>query len=55
MQRDIMEGRPSELAAQNGAVARLGEEVGVATPAHSFIYSSLLPAELRARGELQFP
>jgi len=55
MQRDIVEGRPSELAAQNGAVARLGEEVGVATPAHSFIYSSLLPAELRARGELQFP
>jgi 2-dehydropantoate 2-reductase len=55
MQRDIMEGRPSELAAQNGAVVRLGEEVGVATPVHSFIYGSLLPMEVRARGQLEFP
>jgi 2-dehydropantoate 2-reductase len=55
MQRDIMEGRPSELDAQNGAVVRLGQEVGVATPVHSFIYRSLWPQELQARGEVQFP
>ncbi len=54
MQRDIMEGRPSELASQNGAVVRLGQEAGVATPLHRFIYHSLLPLELRARGQVQF-
>lgn len=54
MQRDIMEGRPSELESQNGAVVRLGREVDVATPVHSFIYQSLLPLELRARGQVQF-
>jgi 2-dehydropantoate 2-reductase len=54
MQRDIMEGRPSELASQNGAVVRLGQEVGVATPLHAFIYHSLLPLELRMRGEVEF-
>jgi 2-dehydropantoate 2-reductase len=55
MQRDILEGRPSELAWQNGAVMRLGHEVGVATPVHSFIYRSLWPLELRARGQVEFP
>lgn len=54
MQRDMMAGRPSELASQNGAVVRLGREVGVATPLHSFIYHSLLPSEKRARGEVEF-
>lgn len=51
MQRDIMDGRPSELEAQNGAVVRLGQEAGVDTPVHSFIYHSLLPQELAARGQ----
>jgi 2-dehydropantoate 2-reductase len=55
MQRDIMEGRPSELAYQNGAVVRLGREAGVAIPVHSFIYRCLWPLELRARGEVEFP
>jgi 2-dehydropantoate 2-reductase len=55
MQRDVMAGRPSELDAQIGAVVRLGQEVRVATPLHAFIYGSLLPLELRARGQLQFP
>ena len=54
MQRDIMNGRPSELEFQNGAVVRLGQEVGVETPVNSFIYDSLLPMEMRARGQLQF-
>ena len=55
MQRDVMTGRPSELEAQIGAVVRLGEAVGIATPLHAFIYASLLPLERRARGQLQFP
>ncbi len=55
LQRDIMEGKPSELSEWNGAVVRLGQEVGVITPLHTFIYNSLLPLELRARGQVQFP
>ncbi len=55
MQRDIRSGRPSELEAQNGAVVRMGKQVGVETPINTFIYNSLLPMEMRARGQLQFP
>jgi len=55
MQRDIAEGRPSELDAQIGAVVRFGKDADVATPLHRLIYNSLLPMELRARGKLQFP
>lgn len=51
MQRDIMEGRPSELEAQNGAIVRLSEVAGVDTPVHHFLYYSLLPQERAARGE----
>ena len=54
MQRDIMEGRPSELHEQAGAVVRLGEKGGVATPVNRFIYHSLLPLERKARGEIAF-
>lgn len=54
MQRDIQDGRPSELDYQTGTVVRLGQEVGVATPLHTFIYHSLLPQERRARGELEW-
>jgi 2-dehydropantoate 2-reductase len=50
MQRDIMEGRPSELEAQVGAVVRLGERLGVPVPVHRMIYETLLPLERRARG-----
>jgi 2-dehydropantoate 2-reductase len=55
LQRDIAAGKPSELEAWNGAVVRLGREVKVSTPLHEFIYSSLLPSELQARGQMQFP
>ncbi len=55
MQRDIMAERPSELESQSGAVVRLGREVGVETPLHAFIYYSLLPLELKARGKIAFP
>lgn len=54
MQRDIIAGRPSELASQNGAVLRLGADKDIDTPLHRFIYHSLLPQERRARGELSF-
>lgn len=49
MQRDILEGRPSELDYQTGAVVRLGRASHVAVPVNDFIYSSLLPGERRAR------
>lgn len=51
MQRDVMDGRPSELEAQNGAVVRLGGQAGIATPVNGFIYHSLLAMERQARGE----
>jgi 2-dehydropantoate 2-reductase len=54
MQRDIMRGLPSELEAQTGAVVRLGREAGVETPINALIYASLLPLEMRSRGQLQF-
>jgi 2-dehydropantoate 2-reductase len=54
LQRDVMAGRPSELEAQLGAVVRFGQEANVSTPLLTFIYHSLLPMELRARGQLQF-
>jgi 2-dehydropantoate 2-reductase len=46
----MMEGRPSELEAQTGAVTRLGRALGVRTPTHDFIYAALLPQERDARG-----
>ena len=51
MQRDIVAGRPSELASQSGAVVRLGRVAGVEVPVHTFIYHSLLLLEMQARGE----
>jgi len=54
MQRDIMEGRPSELEEQCGAVVRNGEKCGVKTPVNQFLYYSLLPLERKARGEISF-
>ena len=53
LQRDITAGVPSELDAWSGAAVRLGAEGGVPTPVHSFIYSVLLPGELKARGECE--
>jgi 2-dehydropantoate 2-reductase len=54
MQRDIAEGRPSEIESWNGAVVRLGRENGVRACLNAFIYESLLPLELKARGKLSF-
>ena len=55
LQRDIVAERPSEMDALIGALVRLGAEAGVATPVHTFLYHSLLPQELRARGTLPIP
>jgi 2-dehydropantoate 2-reductase len=52
MQRDILAGKPSELEAWTGAVVRLGRQVGVETSLHDFLYRSLLPQEMRARGQV---
>ena len=52
MQRDILEGRPSELEAHSGVVVRLGRAAGVPTPIHQFVYAALLPMEIDARRDL---
>ena len=49
-QRDIMEGRPSELENFNGYIVKQGELLGIETPVNQFIYSCLLPQEQIARG-----
>jgi 2-dehydropantoate 2-reductase len=54
LQRDIIDGRPSELEAWNGAVVRFGNAASVPVPVHSFIYGALRPQELRARGGERF-
>ena len=54
MQRDIMEGRPSELNEQCGAVVRYGKKGGIQTPVNRMIYHSLLPLERKARKEISF-
>jgi 2-dehydropantoate 2-reductase len=53
MQRDVMEGKPSELDAQLGAVVRLGEALNVSTPVTRLVYHALLPQERAARGGVE--
>jgi len=50
LQRDVMEGKPSELDAQLGAVVRLAEASGVEVPVTRMVFSALLPQERAARG-----
>jgi len=52
MQRDIINGRPSELDTMNGSVVRFGIEAGIETPVHYFIYYSLLPNEKKIRAHI---
>ena len=52
MQRDMMDGKPSELEDQIGAVVRHGREACVPTPTQTFIYHCLLPLEKQARGDI---
>jgi len=49
MQRDVMEGRPSELEAQTGTVVRIAAALAVPVPTDAFIYAALKPMETRAR------
>jgi 2-dehydropantoate 2-reductase len=49
MHRDLVEGRPSELNEQTGAVVRLGKQANVPRPVHDFLLASLLPQEQRSR------
>lgn len=50
MHRDIVDGRPSELAELIGAVVRLGRDAHVATPVSAALYAELEPLERKARG-----
>lgn len=50
LQRDVMDGKPSELDAQLGAIVRLAKESNVAAPVASMLYHCLLPQERAARG-----
>ena len=50
MQRDIMDGRPSELDNFNGYIVRQGKELHITTPANSFTCHCLWPQEKKARG-----
>jgi 2-dehydropantoate 2-reductase len=52
MQRDLMEGRPSELDAQTGTIVRLGQKMRVDTPVNAFIYDCLAPGERLARARV---
>lgn len=54
MQRDIDDGKPSELHELVGAIGRLGAEVGIQTPTSTVMYHALLPLEHRARGQVSF-
>ncbi len=49
LQRDVVEGKPSELDAQLGAVVRLSGNAGVAVPITRLVYHALLPQEQLAR------
>uniref|UniRef100_UPI0035618B7D ketopantoate reductase family protein n=1 Tax=Lutibacter sp. TaxID=1925666 RepID=UPI0035618B7D len=50
LQRDIMQGKPSELESQNGTIVKMGKELGIPTPMNAIIYNCLLPQEKMARG-----
>ena len=49
LQRDMMEGKPSELEAQTGTVVKMGLELGIPTPINSFMYDCLFPQEKEAQ------
>jgi 2-dehydropantoate 2-reductase len=49
MQRDILEGKPSELESQTGAIVRLARDAALAVPVNRKIYEALLPKERAAR------
>ena len=52
LQRDVMEGKPSELEAQAGAIVRMGREAGVQTPVCDQLYALLIPQERKVRSNM---
>ncbi len=52
-QRDIMNGKPSELENFNGFIVKEGERLGVKTPVNRYIYECLKPMEEEARKSRQ--
>ena len=54
LQRDIFAGRRSEMESLIGAVVRHARQGAVPVPVNEVIYASLLPGELKARGELSY-
>jgi len=52
LQRDIMEGKPSELEAQAGAIVRMARDARVQTPVCDMLYALLLPQERKVRGSM---
>ena len=48
-QRDIMDGKPSELDNFNGYILREGKRLGIPVPVNELIYECLLPMEQEAR------
>ncbi|MEP0264230.1 2-dehydropantoate 2-reductase [Dokdonia sp.] len=48
-QRDIMEGKPSELENFNGFIVKEGKKLGIPTPVNEMIYELLTPQEKIAR------
>ena len=49
LQRDLADGKPSELDAWNGAVVRLAKASGREVPVNTFILETLLPKDREAR------
>ena len=47
LQRDLMEGKPSELENFNGYIVQQGDLLGIDTPVNDFIYYSLRPMEVK--------
>lgn len=47
--RDVWAGRPSEIEYQNGTVVRLAKKCGMKVPVNEFVYSCILPGEIKAR------
>lgn len=47
--RDVWKGKPSEIEYQTGTVVRLAEKYGIDVPINRFVYSCILPMEIKAR------
>jgi 2-dehydropantoate 2-reductase len=51
MQLDVESGRRTELESMVGVIGRKGRELDIPTPTADFVYSALLPVELKAWNE----